>query len=195
MAANENKPIVARIIGTRPLLLSSAAGAAPRGEIGDRLKELNALRRRTVADEAERDWLKYRLALYCDDKIGPFLPGYNLWAAVRDAAAIHRLKTKWIQGAMVVEEKLPLEYDGPRTAKELYDNARFVDARPARVKGGGTILAVRPIFPEWKLRATFMINDAAISPGDAKRAIQLAGELTGVGTFRQRFGRFDVQFD
>lgn len=184
--------IAVEIVGTRPLMISNAASAYARTAETKRLKELNALRKPTERDQEERDALKYRLALYIDNK-GPYLPGHNLWAACRDAAAIHRQKSAWVRGAMVVEDKLPLHYKGPHDVNGLFNNSRFVDARPARASGK-LILAVRPLFADWKLRASFVINDEAISISDAKRAIELAGSLIGLGTFRQRFGRFDVAF-
>jgi hypothetical protein len=184
-----------RVTGVRQLLINSAAGVRPPAEIHARMKELNALRKKTEADERERDRLTYNVALIgYIDQLGPYVPGYNLWAAIRDAAAIHRFKTAWIRGGQIFEDKLHLEYDGPKTADELYADARYVDARPARVIGGGVIIAVRPIFPKWSFKATALVNDAALSVADAKRAITLAGALTGLGTFRQRFGRFDVEF-
>jgi hypothetical protein len=193
MATTTDTLFRVRLIGTRPLLISSNAGVAPRGPDGRRLKELMALRKRTEADNEEMQRLKYMFALYHDPKLGPYLPGYNLWAACRDAAAIHKMKTAWIRGVQVVEDKLPLQYDGPRDPDGLYEDPRFVDVRIARLGNGSSIEACRPIFPEWRLDATITVNDAAISVSDAKRAVFLAGSMTGVGTFRQRFGRFDMK--
>ena len=85
-----------RITGTRPLMSHPPPGSRRGGEIGRRLKELNALRKPTEADIEERDSLKYVVALYCDPDIGPYLPGLNLWAAIRDGAKIHRLGTAWV---------------------------------------------------------------------------------------------------
>jgi hypothetical protein len=63
--------------------MSSAAGVMPRGAVGKRLKELNALRKPTEADIEERAALKYGIALYCDPEIGPYLPDYSQRSAVR----------------------------------------------------------------------------------------------------------------
>jgi hypothetical protein len=183
-----------RLVGTRPLLMSSSAGVMPRGEIGKRLKELNSLRKPTEADVEERAGLKFVIALYHDPQIGPFIPGYNLWAACRDGAKIHRLGTAWVRGTQVVEDRLPLQYTGPRDLAGLYGDAKFVDVRVGRLNGKTSIEAVRPIFPQWSLEATIVVNDSVISVADAKRACEMTGEAIGLGTFRQRFGRFDVEF-
>lgn len=183
--------------GTRPLLVSSSEGVAPRGPIGKRLKELYAKgsRKRTEKDNDEMAELKYHVALYCDDEgIGPYLPGFNVWAAGRDGAKLHRQGAAWIRGVQVIEDKLPLQYPGPRTIAGLYDDPRFVDVRAGRLSGGaGSVPVIRPIFPQWQIEATFVVNDSMISVGDAQRAIEMAGEAIGLGTFRQRFGRFDVE--
>jgi hypothetical protein len=174
--------------------MSSSAGVMPRGEIGKRLKELNSLRKPTEADIEERASLKYVIALYHDPQVGPYLPGYNLWAACRDGAKIHRLGTAWVRGAQVIEDKLPLQYTGPRDPAELYADPHFVDVRIGRLNGKTSIEAVRPIFSQWSLEATIVVNDSVISIADAKRACEMTGEAIGIGTFRQRFGRFDVEF-
>lgn len=193
MASNGLETFRVTLTGTRPLLMSSSAGVAPRGAIGDRLREINGLRKRTEADEDERRQLKFGLALYHDPKLGPYLPGFNLWAAVRDAAKIHRQGTNWIRGGSVIEEKLPLIYEGPHEPDELFADDRFVDIRVG-VVSGRSIEAVRPVFREWKLEATISVNDEIMNAKDAKRALEVCGSSIGVGTFRQRFGRFDVHF-
>lgn len=184
--------------GTRPLMMNNVASDLPdAAAMQETIREINAKKKtsRTLEDEAERDRLKYLLALYWDEDVGPYLPGYNLWAAVREAATVHRLKTAWIRGGLVIEDKLKLEYSGPRTPDELYRDPRFVDRRQAKPPGQGLITVARPIFREWRTKATFLVNDSAISVQDARRAIQLSGELTGLGTFRQRFGRYDITFE
>ena len=183
-----------KITGTRPLLMSSAAGVMPRGEIGKRLTELNAKKKKTDADKEERASLKYIIAVYWDDAIGVHVPGINVWAAGKAAAKLHKLGEKWKQGVQVIEEKLPLLYDGPRDIAGLYADARFVDVRVGVLNGRTRIEAVRPVFPRWQVEATLTVNDEFINVDAVKRALTLAGPAIGLGTYRERFGRFETEF-
>jgi hypothetical protein len=188
-----NNTFKVRLTGTRPLLMSSAAGVMPRGEIGDRLRELNAKKKLTDADREERARLKYFVALY-HDQMGVYVPGHNVWACGKAGAKMHKLGEKWKQGVMVLEDRLPLIYEGPKTPEALYADSRFVDVRVAVLNGKARIEAVRPIFPKWSLEATFTVDDEFINMTDVKRALTLAGPALGLGTYRERFGRFTTEF-
>ena len=184
-----------QIVGTQPLLMSSSLAVMKQGEIGRRMGELTKLRRRTTADEAELRKIKFLMALYYDPKIGVFLPGYNLWTSILNGAKFHKKGKDFERGAVVLEEKLKLEFDGAKLSPdELYEDGRFVDIRPARVGGKSMIEAVRPIFLEWSLRATIAINDQFANLSDVRKAVEIAGLTEGLGTWRRRFGRFEASF-
>jgi hypothetical protein len=183
------------IIGTQPLLMSNSLAVMKQGAIGQRLGELTKLRRRTTVDEAELRKIKYMLALYYDEKLGVFLPGYNLWTSILNGAKFHKKGKDFERGAVVIEEKLKLEFDGSKLSPdELYEDGRFIDIRPARVSGKSMIEAVRPIFPSWSLKATLAVNDAFANLSDVRKAAEIAGLTEGLGTWRRRFGRFEVSF-
>jgi hypothetical protein len=204
MKEKSNGQFVALLTGTRPLMINSTAGVRKTGTIGRRIAEINAQRRKTESDEEERDRLSFMIALYHDSELGLYVPGHSLWAAGRDGAKMYRQGTKWIEGVVIVEDKLPIEYDGPKLSdvepkgptlpELLYADARFVDARPGNLQGK-KIIAVRPVFFPWSLKATFIVDDTSISVKDAQRALVEAGMKKGLGTYRQRFGRFDVEFE
>jgi hypothetical protein len=168
-----------KLTGSRPLLMSSTAGYRPTGEAGARLRELFDKRKKTDADNAEIAPIKYRLALYHDEKLGPYLPGYNLWAACRDGAKIHKKGASWIRGVQIVEDKLPILYEGPRDPAEMYADGRFVDVRLGQPQGKTAIEVVRPIFSQWQLEATIVFNDQALSRSDVRLAVETAGEFIG----------------
>jgi|KBSMisStandDraft_5_1062788.scaffolds.fasta_scaffold74945_4 hypothetical protein len=190
---SELLPIV--VIGTQPLMVSSSLAVMKQGTLGKRLAELTRLRKRTEADNEELRRVKFFLALYYDPQAGVYLPGYNLRVAIVNGARFHKLGKDVERGVIVLENKLPLEFDGSKLDPDkLYEDGRFVDIRPARVKGRGMIEAVRPIFPEWKLKATIAVNTNFADTDDIKRAIETAGLIEGLGTWRTRFGRFEVSF-
>lgn len=143
-----------RLTGTRPLLLSSRAR---RGKTGKQLKKLNEKRELTDTEFEERRQLKYVLALYYANDIGVFVPAHYVWAAGKEAAKLHKFGEKWKQGVQIAEDRLPLHYDGPRSPKGLYADPRFVDLRVVPLKA--RIEAIRPIFSQWRLEATVLVDD------------------------------------
>ena len=183
-----------QLIGTQPLLMSNSLAVMRPGAIGARLKELTKLRRRTEADESELRRLKFMMALYYDPKLGPYIPGYNLWVCLRNGAQFSKKGRDVERGVVIVQEKLVLEFDGPRDPEALFSDGRFTDIRPVRVGGKSMIEGCRPIFSEWKLRATISINDQFANVSDIRKALEISGLTEGLGDWRKRFGRFDVQF-
>jgi hypothetical protein len=56
------------------------------------------------------------------------------------------------------------------------------------------IMRYRPIFRNWSLSATVMVNEDVVNLNEVKKALVDAGNLIGLGDYRPRFGRFDVEF-
>jgi hypothetical protein len=52
----------------------------------------------------------------------------------------------------------------------------------------------RPIFRRWSLSATIAINEEVVNVNEVKKAVTDAGALIGLGDYRPRFGRFNVEF-
>jgi hypothetical protein len=52
----------------------------------------------------------------------------------------------------------------------------------------------RPIFRNWSLSATVMVNEDVVNLNEVKKALVDAGALIGLGDYRPRFGRFNVEF-
>ena len=57
-------------------------------------------------------------------------------------------------------------------------------------------LRVRPIFKEWTLRFTTIINDEILNSSEVKSFIELSGQVVGLGDWRVEkggsFGTFEV---
>ena len=58
---------------------------------------------------------------------------------------------------------------------------------------GGRFLTARPIYQEWTVRGKILVaDDELISENAVKEILELAGKICGVGTFRAKFGQFEV---
>jgi hypothetical protein len=56
------------------------------------------------------------------------------------------------------------------------------------------IMRYRPIFRNWSLSATVVVNEDVVNINEVKKALVDAGALIGLGDYRPRFGRFNVEF-
>jgi hypothetical protein len=56
------------------------------------------------------------------------------------------------------------------------------------------IMRYRPIFRNWSLSATVVVNEDVVNINEVKKALIDAGSLIGLGDYRPRFGRFNVEF-
>jgi hypothetical protein len=129
---------------------------------------------RTIDDEMSIMHLEWLAGVYHDGEIGPYLPGANVKTALAEAA------TRWRKGAtvrrslVVVEQRLPLEYAGPRDLDALWSEG-YRDVRGAVTSGQnrGRVTRCRPCFEE---------------------TIAEFAQIRGLGDFRPDFGTFTAEW-
>src|SRR4029077_765619 len=117
---------------------------------------------KSLDDDKRLRKLNWQLALFFDDDLGVYWPGKTVHELLRSAA------TKWRKGEdikrslVVLDSRLPLVYDGPRTQEELWEQ-RFKDERMGANAGigSGRVVRCRPKFTTWSL-----IAEIAYDPED-----------------------------
>ena len=117
-----------------------------------------------------------------------FLPSQNFQRCLVEGAKAFKLG-KEVNRALVVEEDAEIDYDGPKTAKQLLSNPDFVLTSPV-VRMKTTNWVTRLILPKWAIKYTVTIDDERISVEDLVRIADTAGRFEGLGTWRPRYGRF-----
>lgn len=178
-----------------PLLMTTWFGIDPDNPMSKLLKELLSVPTKKRTDEhrlkiRETEW---RMNLYHGNGIGPYMPAENLEAMLIAGAKKSR-KGELFKASIIVDPpQIPLLYDGPRGIEEMFEDPRFVDIRPARLGGFGKPMGmkVRPCFPEWTLAFRVMFSEDRLDSSDIENALK-AGAISGLGSFRPRFGRFEV---
>ena len=94
---------------------------------------------------------------------------------------------------------------GKKTYKDLFRAAVFieeveipiepqdyvVDERPV-VVNRARVLRYRPKFEDWKLNFTLTCLDENMPADDIKKILEHGGKFIGIGDFRPKFGRFNV---
>lgn len=183
--------IVVNLIGQSPLMMHNSRLANPLDPITKQMHAIATKRKKTEADLAELAWYEFQGSLYCDEKTGPYIPGHALDAAVRGAARRHQRGKDVERGVVILDDKIALQYRGPRDPKGLYGIQSFVDMRIVCVDRK-RIMRCRPIFMEWGCRASFGFDDTIINRHDLLQFITESGSACGLLEMRPRYGRYAV---
>ena len=180
-----------KLTGTRPLLMHSDRFSNPLDPLTKAHKELTSKRKKTDedhADIAKSEWLG---GLYHDDEVGPYLPGVNIEAAMIAGGKLSKLGTQLKRSAEVMDERCPVEYSGPRDPETLWE-AGWYDARSVKVQQA-RLMRYRPMFKKWAVTCEVMYDPQTINKEQVVSCMRDAGLFCGVGDYRPKFGRFDVE--
>jgi hypothetical protein len=178
---------------TTPLLMHSNRGANPLNPQVQEKKAITSKRNKTDEDHALLAAIDWKLGIYYDEeKKRPYIPAEMLEACLREAAKKNKLGTVVKKGGLrVKEDKIPLEYAGPKDLKSLYGDGstEFVDVRTGKLNGGSTVLICRPRFNRWNLQFTLNADESKLNEQEIKTILENAQEQ-GIGDYRERYGRF-----
>jgi hypothetical protein len=180
--------------GTSPLLMSSAEY--------DRNSEtyrayflLGKKKSKSLDDENRLRELEWSLRIYLDEQIGPYIPGRNVKELLREAA------TQWRKGAEVkrslevIDYRVPLLYDGPRSAAELWAAGfEFTTMVANAGAGSGRVPRCRPKFDEWAL-VVELAYDPEVLDFDLLGLVVERAKKYGLADWRPEFGSFDAALE
>ena len=185
------KTIKFRWTGVAPLLMQAVTLADPIHPLTQALREFTSKKSKdkTEADHEAIAQLEFGANIYCDAAKGPYLPGLNIDACIRDGAKNMRKGAAIERGFTTFDEVVPLIFKGPRTVEALYADKRFVDRRAVGVQASKT-MRTRPIFREWAVEFETAFDEEVLDFETVKMAADKAGRYSAIGTYRPRFGRF-----
>jgi hypothetical protein len=137
------------------------------------------------------------MGMYFDEKIGPYIPGLNIRASVVAGGKMNKLGTTLQKGTMILADKIPLEYEGPRTVKGLWADSKYRDIRSV-VVGQARTMRCRPIFHTWKMVVDVHFDTKIIDVDNILLSAENAGSYIGIGDFRPgkgngSYGRYEVK--
>jgi hypothetical protein len=178
-----------RLRGSAPTIMQCDRLVNPFDTITRELKKITAKRKKTDADLEEINRLKFLGSLYYDTKLGPYWPGQNIDRMIFDAAKLSRRGQDIKRAFMVLDDMVPVIYDGPRTPEALYKDDRFIDVRSVVIRGQ-RVMTCRPIFREWEVEYECAYDPDVLNPDDIVNFHNVAGQFIGLSTYRPRFGRF-----
>lgn len=184
--------LTVRIEGTAPLLMQAETLANP---LNERAREHKAVAGKRKKSEEDYLWLlqdEWELNMYYDPDMGPYLPGLNIEACIAEAGKIQRLGKTIKQAVRVVDDKHKIEFDGPRSMEKMWKSGQHTDVRGVRVTTS-KVMRCRPIFLKWATEFDVEFMEDVLDRSSLVKVIEDAGRLIGVGTYRPRFGRFNVE--
>jgi hypothetical protein len=177
---------------TTPLLMHSNRGANPLNPQVKEKKAITSKRAKTDEDHQLLAAIDWKLGIYYDQELGPYIPAEMIEACFREAGKKNKLGTIIKKGGLrVKEDKVRLEYDGPRDLESLYGDGatEFVDVRTGKLNGGSTVLITRPRFNRWNLQFTLKADDSKLNEKEIETILENSCEQ-GIGDYRERYGRF-----
>ncbi len=186
-----------KLTGATPLILKSDRTVDPFDKYVVAMKPLKDKKKKTDEDNHLLRRLEWESGLYMDDSLGPVVPGWNVIRSLRDGAAM-LMKGKDVLRGVIAEEKIAIEYTGPRDVEGLYAAGKFVDVRRVVNNGGGATMRARPRFDSWVLSVTLDYDEHMISRPDLLAAFERAGKFAGIGEYRPsspkggQYGRYTV---
>lgn len=185
------KTIRVSLRGIAPLLMHNGQLADPLNEFVKAMSSTRGKRKKVDADHEELARLEYLGSLYLDDDNEPCIPGHIIEAVAINGAKKSK-EGPLAKAGLFIEESPKVEYDGPKDPESLYKDKRFVHRSMVRVQMNKTP-RVRPIFQDWAITFTATVDDDVAALSTVRNWFEAAGRVVGIGDWRPRHGRFEVE--
>ena len=119
------------------------------------------------------------------------IPNRNIMKNLIEGARVTKMGPKVERGVTIMGASFPLQYKGPSDPEGLYADKNHVSRMTVKV-GQARTVRCRPIFREWALTVSALIDPAVVSVDDLREIASNAGALIGLGDYRKGggFGRF-----
>jgi hypothetical protein len=179
-----------RLTGSAPLIMHNGQTADPLNKWMKLQKTITSKRNKTDADHEEIARIQFLSGLYLDET-GPIIPAFVIDAVVINGAKKSKEGQVAKSGCFSLQHA-KLEYDGPRSAAELWADDRFRFGVNVKV-GQSKVPRMRPIFREWSAVITLSTEDTLVNEARVYEWLAAAGTQVGVGDWRPQYGRFTVE--
>jgi tetrahydrodipicolinate N-succinyltransferase len=179
-----------QLTSSSDMLFHNGQMANPLNKWAKLMKQISSRRAKTDADHEEIARIEFLASLYMAAD-GPVIPAEVLDAVLINGAKKSKEGMTAKSGAFCLEHAR-LEYDGPRTADELWADERFRHISIVRV-GQAKVVRTRPIFNKWSAIVSVNIETGIVNPARVDDWLTIAGTQVGIGDWRPQHGRFQAQ--
>jgi len=204
------------IEGTAPLMCHNIRLADPLDPFTREIKKVIKRENKTNDDHRELSKLEWQGSFYKvdfqtkefakgdDGEKGPVVETRHLHASLKNGAKLIGNHKNVDRGIKIIGHNIPIEYDGPKTIKELWKDGRFRDKRRVKIKGNShsidkdrinnknTVMRTRPIFDDWGLSFSVIYHNQMFELNDIVEIVKSGGEMVGLLEFRPLYGTFKV---
>lgn len=179
-----------QLTSSAPLIMHNGQMANPLNKWAKALKLISSKRNKTDADYEEMAKIEFFAGLYMASD-GPIIPSYVFDPVIVNAAKKSK-EGQIAKSAVFCLSHARLEYDGPRTAEELWEDERFPFASLVKI-GTARVVRTRPKFEEWGCVAEISAETSLVNPARIDEWMRVAGTQIGLCDWRPQNGRFTVE--
>lgn len=179
------------LIGDAPLITHNGQTADPLNKFAKQLKTISGKRKKTDSDYEEMAKIEFLAGLYLTKEDGPIIPATVIDACIIEAAKKSREGVLAKSGFFTTAHSR-LEYDGPRTADELWEAETWRISVPVKI-GQARVIRTRPIFPQWQTTVAIQYENTVVNAAQVAAWFAVAGTLVGLCDWRPRYGRFQAK--
>lgn len=172
-----------------PLIMHNGQTADPLNKFAKAIKKISSKRAKTDADYEEMARIEFTAGLYLSAE-GPVIPTHVIDATVVNAAKKSKEGVLAKSGVFCLSHSV-LQFDGPRTADELWKDERFRKVSIVRV-GTARVARTRPIFTAWSCVIELQVENTLVNPSRVDEWMFIAGTQVGMCDWRPQFGRFQA---
>jgi len=187
--------------GNTPLVTHCNQTADPLNRYAQAMKPLTHKKNKTDQDHRDLARVEWEAGLYLHDGI-IVIPADNIDKCLLEAARRTKNGKKWKEGTMIAEDYLPLSYKGEKI--KVKENGKIPNPEldkyysdhnyRALVKNGmSTIARTRPIFYDWSIGFTIMVDENVFDERTVDNIVETAGKYVGLCEKRPRLGNFSVE--
>ena len=184
-----------KMVGITAMLQHNSRLANPMDEAAILLKTLTDKggRNKTAAHYEAIAKAEFFGGLIMDDKGNFIIPESQIEAMIRDSGWNEAKISKTVSvGSICVDEPFVLtEFEGPSDPKKRFGDKNCMDQRLV-VIGSKKVLRTRPMFKGWVAEGV-ITYDAPYTKDKLLAILEVCGDK-GVGDYRPKFGRFNVEF-
>lgn len=170
-----------------PMIVHNGQTADPLNRFAKALKQVSSKRAKTDADFEEMARIEFMAGLYMGGD-GPIIPATNIDSMLINASKKSKEGPLAKSGVFCAEHAV-MQYDGPRTTDELWQDDRFRFSALVRV-GTARVVRMRPVFREWSAIVKLNIEESVVNPSRIDDWFSVAGTVIGLGDWRPQHGRF-----
>lgn len=198
------KQVKLHIKGETQLMLNNPQSVNPLNRFTKALKPLTSKRVKTDDDQLDIARLKFFASLYTDKPIeldgkwkgeaGHYiLPAEHFAKSFSEAAKENRLGQKFIRSVFIYADSILDFPNNDKSPKELWNIGEpYVDTRAVGIKNV-KIITTRALIPDWECDVVVNFDEGQLNKKEILQAVEIAGLRYGVGTYRQRFGKFTAK--